>query len=68
MTRDLGRDDAIVIPLRVGAAEMPASITDRLYVELDPTNVTPAVERIASDVRRHRERQRQLHGLGRDPR
>jgi hypothetical protein len=68
MTRDLGRDDATVIPLRVGDVEMPASITDRLYVDLDPTNVTAAIERIASDVRRHRERQRQLHGVGRDPR
>ncbi len=60
MTQGLVREGAKVIPLRVGHVTMPASIIDRLYVQLDPGNVSSAVERIVRDVRKHRERRRTL--------
>ena len=56
----LGREGATVIPLRVGEVEMPSSLQDVLYVDLDPSQVSAAVQRIARDVRRHREREAQL--------
>ncbi|HWF50098.1 MAG TPA: toll/interleukin-1 receptor domain-containing protein [Solirubrobacteraceae bacterium] len=60
MTQGLVREGAKVIPLRVGDVTMPDSIIDRLYIPLDPDNVSSAVERIAHDVHRHRERRRKL--------
>lgn len=56
MTRGLGREGSTVMPLKVGDVEMPHSLQDVLYVELDPDDVAPAVRRIADGVRRHRER------------
>jgi predicted nucleotide-binding protein len=60
MTRGIGREGATVIPVRVGHVAMPESILDKLYVQLDPNDVTDGVARIARDVRRHRERRIQL--------
>lgn len=56
----LGREGTTVMPLRVGDVEMPDSLHDVLYVDIDPHDVTCAVGRITRDVRRHRER-RQRH-------
>lgn len=60
MTSDLGSGGATVIPVRVGEVTMPESIADKLYIELDPDNVTAAVDRISDDVHRHRARRREL--------
>jgi hypothetical protein len=60
MTHGLGREGAKVIPLRVGEVTMPASIIDRLYIPLDPEDVSSAVQRIVRDVHKHRERRRRL--------
>jgi hypothetical protein len=57
---NLGREGATVIPLRVSGADMPASLQDVLYVDLEPADVAPAVQRIARDVRRHSERNAKL--------
>jgi len=59
ITKRLGGEDAVVMPLRVGGVRMPDSLVDVLYVNLDPTDVGPAVTRIADGVRRHRERRQQ---------
>jgi predicted nucleotide-binding protein len=56
VTGMLGREGATVIPLRVGDVEMPESLQDVLYVDLDPNHINAAVERITRDVRRHRVR------------
>jgi hypothetical protein len=56
MTRGLGREGATILPVRVGDVEMPDSIKDLLYVDLDPTNPGPAITRISRGVRRHRQR------------
>jgi hypothetical protein len=60
MTGELGREGVTVIPVRVGAVPMPASLADKLYIELDPADVDGAVERITRDVRRHRKRRDQF--------
>jgi predicted nucleotide-binding protein len=64
MTSDLGREGTIVIPIRVGDVTMPESIADKLYIQLDPADVTATVERITDDVRRHRNRR---HEIGNAP-
>lgn len=60
MTSDIGSGGTTVIPVRMGEVTMPESIADKLYIQLDPEDVTAAVERIADDVRRHRARRREL--------
>jgi len=60
MTQGLGREGATVIPVRVGDVGMPDTLVDVLYVQLNPTDPTEAVERIAAGVRGHRRRKQQL--------
>jgi TIR domain len=50
---ELQREGIVVLPLRVGGVEMPATLRDLLYLDVDPDDVGPAVDRLVRDVRDH---------------
>jgi hypothetical protein len=60
MTQGPAREGATIIPVRVGDVGMPDTLVDVLYIQLNPTDATEAVERIAAGVRGHRRRKQQL--------
>lgn len=60
LTDGLGREGIKVIPVRVGDVEMPATLTDLYWLQLDPDDVSVAVKRLARDVRRHHERKQEV--------
>lgn len=53
ITGELGREGVQVLPLRVGDVEMPETLKDVLYLDIDPDNIEPTVDRLVHDVRRH---------------
>lgn len=50
---ELKREGVVVLPLRVGDVEMPATLADVLYLSVDPGDIGPTVGRLVRDVRRH---------------
>ena len=53
ITGELGREGVQVLPLRVGDVEMPDTLRDVLYLDVDPEYIEPTVERLVNDVRHH---------------
>jgi hypothetical protein len=60
LTDGIGREGVQVLPVRVGDVEMPATLRDQVYQQLDPDNLAHAVEKIVRDVRRYNERKHQI--------
>ena len=52
-TGGLRRKGVKVLPLRVGNTEMPVSLMDTLYLQLDPMNIEATVERLVNDAEAH---------------
>jgi predicted nucleotide-binding protein len=50
ITGGLHRKGVRVLPLRLGDAEMPPSLMDTLYIQLDPRNPAGAVPRLVADL------------------
>jgi sRNA-binding protein len=59
VTGELGREGLRVLPVRVDDAEMPATLADVFYLELNASNVEEVAERIAAAIPKHQEEQRQ---------
>lgn len=55
MTGELKRQGVTVMPLRVGDAEMPPTLKDKLHLAVDPEDVPGALEHLLRDIRRHLE-------------
>jgi cold shock CspA family protein len=53
MTGGLRRKGVKILPLRVGDTEMPVSLTDTLYLQLDRMNIEATVERLVRDAAAH---------------
>lgn len=53
VTGELGREGVRVLPLRVGGVAMPDTLKDVFYLDVNPIDVAPTVERLAGDVKRH---------------
>jgi cold shock CspA family protein len=53
MTGGLKRKGVKVLPLRLGDAEMPVSLMDCLYLQVDPSDLSTAVERLIHDAQAH---------------
>ena len=60
LTDGIGREGVQVLPVRVGDVEMPASLRDQVYQQLDTENLTPAIEKIVGDVQRYNERKQRI--------
>jgi hypothetical protein len=60
LTDGIGREGVQVLPVRVGEVEMPASLRDQVYQQLDPENLDDAVEKIVRAVSRYSERKQQI--------
>ena len=55
MTGEIKQQGVTVMPLRVGEVEMPPTLNDKVYLEVDPDDLPGAVERLLRDIRRHLE-------------
>jgi len=62
IAEQLGGVGVRVLPLRVGDVEMPATLADVFYLDLDPADISPTVQRLVDDVGRHVREQGQRIG------
>ena len=53
MTGEVSRKGVTVLPLRIGGVDVPATLKDKLYLDVDANNPDAAVKAIAVDIRRH---------------
>jgi hypothetical protein len=58
----LARQGVKVLPLRLGKAQMPPSLSDLVYLEVDAANLPDAANRLVADIRRHHA-ERLSHGI-----
>jgi hypothetical protein len=65
----MGREGVRVLPVRVGNVEMPATLRDQVWLDLDPEDVEETVRRLDRDVRRYRERKNEVgaNAMTREP-
>jgi hypothetical protein len=61
ITGGLGREGVRVLPLRLGAVEMPASLGDLFYLQVDPEAPETVLEQLALDIRSHRQEAKAEH-------
>jgi hypothetical protein len=57
VTGELARRGVRVLPLRIGDVAMPATLRDKVYLEVDPTDLSPAARRLVADVQHHKRMQ-----------
>ncbi|WP_317229246.1 toll/interleukin-1 receptor domain-containing protein [Clavibacter sp. MX14-G9D] len=53
MTGEIAQSGVKVLPVRIDQVEMPASLKDKLYVDVHGQDVNQATERLASSIKRH---------------
>lgn len=53
MTGELNQAGVKVVPLRLGNVEMPHSISDKFYLQVDPLDINKVMQRLAIDIKRH---------------
>jgi hypothetical protein len=53
MTGEIARSGVKVLPVRIDHVKMPASLKDKLYVEVRGEDVAQATERLAGSIKRH---------------
>ncbi|WP_295787929.1 toll/interleukin-1 receptor domain-containing protein [uncultured Microbacterium sp.] len=53
MTGEIARNGVTVLPVRIDQVEMPASLKDKLYIEVHGDNIAQATDRIADSLQRH---------------
>jgi hypothetical protein len=53
MTGEIARKGITVLPCQVGGVEMPATLTDKLYLKINAAMIDEAVEILDRDMRRH---------------
>lgn len=53
MTGEIAQSGVKVLPVRIDGVEMPASLKDKLYVEVHGDDVGQATERLAASIQRH---------------
>jgi TIR domain len=53
MTGEIARKGITVLPCQVGGVAMPATLVDKLYLEIDADKVDEAVATLDRDMRRH---------------
>lgn len=60
LTEGIGREGVQVLPVRVGDVEIPATLRDQVYQQLDPENLEVAIGKIVRDVRRYNDRKHKI--------
>jgi hypothetical protein len=53
MAKELENGRVVVLPLRVGDVRLPASLRDKLCIEVDVTKIETCVAQLALDIRKH---------------
>lgn len=53
ITGELGREGVTVVPVRIGGVQMPDTLKDVLYLDLEPGDVEAAAERLTADLLSH---------------
>ena len=53
MTGEIAQKGITVLPCRVGHVAMPPTLTDKLYLAIDPDDIDAAIATLDRDIRRH---------------
>ncbi|WP_170323806.1 toll/interleukin-1 receptor domain-containing protein [Cryptosporangium phraense] len=53
MTGEVNKEGVTVLPLRIDETKMPESLKDKLYLSIDQSDITVAVDTLMHDIRRY---------------